>query len=59
METCRETARFRAFFLIKGLSLQSKYKSGDNMTLSSFYRSKEWESLRAVLMVERVNEYLF
>ena len=27
------------------------------MNLSSFYRSKEWESLRAVLMSERVNEY--
>lgn len=27
------------------------------MNLSSFYRSSEWESLRAVLMVERVNEY--
>lgn len=27
------------------------------MNLSSFYRSKEWESLRAVLMAERVNEY--
>lgn len=26
------------------------------MNLSSFYRSKEWESLRAVLMSERVNE---
>ena len=27
------------------------------MNLSSFYRSKEWEALRAVLMAERVNEY--
>lgn len=26
------------------------------MNLSSFYRSREWESLRAVLMAERVNE---
>ena len=26
------------------------------MSLSSFYRSKEWESLRAVFMAERVNE---
>ena len=27
--------------------------------LSSFYRSTAWTNLRAVLMAERVNEYLF